>query len=134
MSTGQIHSKDRGFPTNPSTVTKKRKRKLTSQLGETGAGLRELVQRLAVSQVHERVQLSIARCEVRISSFSIALAGSSFATTAADSVGAVEPATEGAFEDGAVGGRFGLAMFGALPVPWTGGMFDGGNASRNTVG
>ena len=69
-----------------------------------------------------RATLFVLTALVRISSFSIALAGSSFATTAADSVGAAEPATEGAFEEGAVGGRLGLAMFGALPFPWTGGI------------
>lgn len=58
---------------------------------------------------------------VRVSSFSIALAGSSFATAAADSVGAADPAAEGALELEA-DGMFGFAMLGALPVPWTGGM------------
>jgi len=60
----------------------------------------------------------------------MALAGSSFAVAAADSVGAadvVEPATEeggleeGAFEEGDVG-RLGLAMLGALPLPWIAGI------------
>lgn len=39
---------------------------------------------------------------------------------AGDSEGAAEPATEEALE-GAVG-MLGLAMLGALPVPWTGGI------------
>lgn len=54
----------------------------------------------------------------------MALAGSSFAVAAAESVGAdvVEPATEeGAFEEGDVG-RLGLGMLGALPLPWTAGI------------
>lgn len=60
---------------------------------------------------------------VRVSSFSIALAGSSLATAVADSgAAAAEPATEGAFL--AEPGRFGLAMLGVLPVPWTAGMMD----------
>jgi hypothetical protein len=101
----------------------------------SGCSLASLVVRCEFAT---RATLFVLTALVRISSFSIALAGSSLATTAADSVGAVEPATEGAFEpategafeEGAVGGRLGLAMFGALPVPWTGGMLDG-NASRN---
>ena len=52
----------------------------------------------------------------------MALAGSSFAVAAADSVGAAEPATEGAFEDGDVVGRLGLAMLGVLPLPWIAGI------------
>jgi len=39
---------------------------------------------------------------------------------AGDSEGAAEPATDDALE-GAVG-MLGLAMLGALPVPWTGGI------------
>lgn len=77
-----------------------------------------------------RATLFVLTALVRISSFSIAFAGSSFATAAAVSVGAAEPATEGAFGEDAFGedafgevvGRLGFAMFGALPDPWTGGM------------
>lgn len=66
-----------------------------------------------------RATLLVLTALVRISSFSIALTGSSLATAAADSVGAAEPATDGALE---VEGMLGLAMLGALPVPWTGGI------------
>lgn len=59
---------------------------------------------------------------VFVSSFSIALTGSSFAMAAGDSECAADPATDEAFE-GAVG-MLGLAMLGALPVPWTGGILD----------
>lgn len=72
-----------------------------------------------------RATLFVLTALVRISSFSIAFTGSSFATAAAVSVGAAEPATEGAFGEDAFGevvGRLGFAMFGALPDPWTGGM------------
>jgi len=72
-----------------------------------------------------RATLFVLTALVRISSFSIALAGSSLATAVADSVGAAEPATEGAFEgafEEGVVGRLGFAMFGALPLPWTGGI------------
>jgi len=58
---------------------------------------------------------------VLISSFSIALTGSSFAIAVGDSVGAAEPATDDALVAGGVG-MLGLAMLGALPVPWTGGI------------
>ena len=57
---------------------------------------------------------------VLVSSFSIALTGSSFAMAAGDSEGAAEPATDEALE-GAVG-KLGLAMLGALPVFWTAGI------------
>jgi hypothetical protein len=56
---------------------------------------------------------------VFVSSFSIALTGSSFAIAAGDSEAATEPATDDALE--AVG-MLGFAMLGALPVPWTGGI------------
>ena len=71
-----------------------------------------------------RATLLVLTALVRVSSFSIALAGLSFAVAAADSVGSAEPATEeGAFEEGAVVvGRLGFAMFGVLPLPWTGGI------------
>jgi hypothetical protein len=61
---------------------------------------------------------------VLVSSFSMALTGSSFAMVAGDSEGAAEPATDGALDgvlEGVVG-MLGLAMLGALPVPWTGGI------------
>lgn len=57
---------------------------------------------------------------VLVSSFSMALTGSSFAMAAGDSEAAAEPATDEALE-GAVG-MLGLAMLGALPVPWTAGI------------
>lgn len=56
---------------------------------------------------------------VLVSSFSIALTGSSFAIVAGDSEAAAEPATDGALDgvlEGVVG-MLGLAMLGALPVP-----------------
>lgn len=58
---------------------------------------------------------------VFVSSFSIALTGSSFAIAAGDSEAATEPTTDDALEAGAVG-MLGFAMLGALPVPWTGGI------------
>ena len=58
---------------------------------------------------------------VLVSSFSIALTGSSFAIVAGDSDGATEPATDDALE-GVDVGMLGLAMLGALPVPCTEGI------------
>jgi hypothetical protein len=54
----------------------------------------------------------------------MALTGSSFAMVAGDSEGAAEPATDGALDGALEGvvGMLGLAMLGALPVPWTGGI------------
>ena len=78
-----------------------------------------------------RATLFVLTALVRISSFSIALAGLSFAVVAADSVGSAEPATEeGGLEEGDLGegavvvvvGRLGFAVFGVLPLPWTGGI------------
>lgn len=59
---------------------------------------------------------------VLVSSFSMALTGSSFAMAAGDSEAATEPTTDDALE-GAVG-MLGLAMLGALPEPWTGGILN----------
>jgi len=53
----------------------------------------------------------------------MALTGSSFAMAAGDSEAVAEAATDEALE-GAVG-MLGLAMLGALPVPWTGGILNG---------
>ena len=59
---------------------------------------------------------------VLVSSFSMAFTGSSFAMAAGDSEAAAEPATDEALEG--VVGMLGLAMLGALPVPWNGGILN----------